>query len=293
VNVTYYSGLQQPNVLPSYTQYNGYVRIGATGGSGFTYDLSVIADSAIYGNVNNAAASRLAVYNTPYWALLSSSSSSVSGLLSTTSSVGANRLSGDYTGTDQNNALPVTLTAFSATAAGKDVVLNWSTQSEFNNEGFEIERSLNNSYFESIGFVKGQDNSQKQANYVSVDKAAFSNTGATVLYYRLKQLDKDGHYNYSRIAVVSLSANENDRILAYPNPFNNTSKLVLQSAKEGMALITLTDISGKTLFTKTLPVSANTNTFELEELTDLHSGVYFLTSTVNGQAHMLKLVKAE
>jgi hypothetical protein len=98
-----------------------------------------------------------------------------------------------FTTAASNNATtPVKLTSFTATAKAADAFLNWTTASEINNKGFDVERSVDGRTFESIGFVKGAGNSTRMLNYSLTDAKAFEKT--PVMYYRLKQVDFDGNF---------------------------------------------------------------------------------------------------
>jgi hypothetical protein len=117
---------------------------------------------------------------------------------------------------EENYNLPVELSAFSATIIGSSVKLNWRTETEVNNYGFEVERKINN--WEKIGFVQGNGNSNSPKSYSFLDKNLI---GGTNFKYRLKQVDTDGQFEYSKeievdfntITTYALEQN-------YPNPFN-------------------------------------------------------------------------
>ena len=133
-----------------------------------------------------------------------------------------------------NFPLPVELTSFSASIKNKSVNLVWHTATEVNNYGFEIEKTSPRpspyqgeggeagSGWVKVGFVKGSGNSNSANEYSYTDK-----TVATGKYiYRLKQIDNDGKYEYSKEVEVDLgkpttfALNQN-----YPNPFNPTTSI--------------------------------------------------------------------
>ena len=97
-----------------------------------------------------------------------------------------------------NGGVPVELTSFTATSNGKEVILNWSTATELNNQGFEIERSEDNISFNTIGFVPGFGTTTEPKSYSYSDQSVNSGTN----YYRLKQVDYDGSYEYSDVVEV-------------------------------------------------------------------------------------------
>src|SRR4051812_27862818 len=94
----------------------------------------------------------------------------------------------------------VELISFKAEKASENVILNWSTASEKNNDYFVVERSTDGIHFEPIGTVKGNGTSN-QINYYTFEDHSF-NSG--ILYYRLKQVDLDNKYEYSKIKAVNV-----------------------------------------------------------------------------------------
>ena len=98
--------------------------------------------------------------------------------------------------------LPVELTSFAAKVSGNKVLLNWETATEVNNYGFEVERaSLSASplrVWEKIGFVNGNGNSNSSKSYYFID----ANVTQGKYSYRLKQIDNDGQFEYSKVIEV-------------------------------------------------------------------------------------------
>jgi hypothetical protein len=114
-----------------------------------------------------------------------------------------------------NTPLPVELVEFGAMKSGKSIVLNWMTASEVNNSGFDIERSIDGRSWKVIGFANGVGNVAEVQNYNFIDDQPFGG----INYYRLKQIDYDGKYDYSPIVAVR---NSNDiKHNVGPNPFND------------------------------------------------------------------------
>ncbi|MDR6809581.1 hypothetical protein J2Y45_006562 [Dyadobacter sp. BE34] len=107
-------------------------------------------------------------------------------------------------------SLPVNLVSFSGSNEGEQNLLTWKTTFESNSQGFDIERSWNGIDFEIIGFLPSQGESNASKEYSFADKNPFFTS-----YYRLKQLDFDGTFAYSKVISIK---NQNAHILAYPNP---------------------------------------------------------------------------
>ena len=117
-----------------------------------------------------------------------------------------------------DNPTPVELTSFSASTESNNVILNWKTASETNNEGFEILRAHNRNWL-TIDFVRGNGTSAIEHNYTYTDK----NLAAGSYKYKLSQVDFDGTRNESNIVNVDVAPLPDEYTLAqnYPNPFNN------------------------------------------------------------------------
>ena len=125
-----------------------------------------------------------------------------------------------------NHPIPVEFVSFSAEVNSGAVTLKWTTATETNNKGFEIERSIKNSKlkiknFEPIGFVNGQGTSTELKHYTFINENLLSGKYA----YRLKQIDFDGSYKYSNI--IEVETNPVSFVLEqnYPNPFNPVTKI--------------------------------------------------------------------
>ncbi|MBK7379858.1 MAG: T9SS type A sorting domain-containing protein [Ignavibacteriales bacterium] len=131
------------------------------------------------------------------------------------------------------NPLPVELTSFSGFLNNDNIKLNWETATEVNNYGFDIERNTpliplsrgevdGNNVWEKIGFVNGNGNSNSPKSYSFID----NNVSAGSYLYRLKQIDNDGQFEYSKTVEVSFIKPDAFALEQnYPNPFNPTTKI--------------------------------------------------------------------
>ncbi len=179
--------------------------------------------------------------------------------------------------------IPVELTSFSASIVDNAVRLNWSTASELNNNGFEIQRKVNssqssvsNSEYEEIGFVDGKGTTTEIQHYSFND----NNLETGVYSYRLKQIDFDGSFNYSNTIEVDLNGLTSFTLEQnYPNPFNPSTKIKYTIPSVGTSLVNFVqlkvfDVLGNevaTLVNELMPAGVYEVTFNASELS---SGVY-------------------
>jgi hypothetical protein len=146
---------------------------------------------------------------------------------------------------DAANPLPVTLVAFTATAESPAAVrLAWATASELNSQAFDVERSLDGQAFTTIGTVAAAGSSSAARSYEWLD--AKLPAGAAQLYYRLKQVDRDGTFSYSPVRAVMLKAAAG--LALFPNPA--TTGATLTGAVPGAA-VTVFDAVGRAVLTAT------------------------------------------
>ncbi len=173
---------------------------------------------------------------------------------------------------DRSAVVPVELSAFSANVSGNSVTLNWETATETNNSGFEIERSKNKSNYTSIGFIEGKGTTTDKSKYSFVDNSVNSGT----YYYRLKQVDFDGSFEYSNSIEVKVSIPNNFSVEQnYPNPFNPSTKIAFSLPVDSKINFTVFNILGQEVYQElnyNLSVGNHSINFNAAGLT---SGIYF------------------
>jgi hypothetical protein len=180
--------------------------------------------------------------------------------------------------------LPVAFIKIGGFATEANNIVYWSTASEVNNHGFEVERSFDGVNFENIAFVKGAGHSSQLNNYQYTDATAAHGT----VYYRLKQIDFDGAFTYSE--VVTIKAGIAKVFQSSPNPFANELSVEILSANKTTAQIEVVDLMGKVLVSANKQIEAGNNTIELNTSV-LPTGIYFIRSVVNGESHTQRIVK--
>ena len=198
---------------------------------------------------------------------------------------------------DGNGLLPVELTTFTANVTNGNVTLNWQTATEVNNYGFEVERgnrqkAVGNSNWEKIGFVQGHGNSNSVKEYSFVD--ASTPLGTNSVSYRLKQIDNDGKFKYSKEIEVEVSTSLDFSLEQnYPNPFNPSTVISWQSAVSSYVTLKVFNVLGKevaTLVNGEISSGEHSIQFNAEQLP---SGVYFyrLTTPTFSQTKSMEIIK--
>jgi hypothetical protein len=196
---------------------------------------------------------------------------------------GTNALRIDIT----NAPLPVTWGTIAASAQTNGVTINWSTLSENNNAKFVIEHSSTGREFTAIGRVAAAGNSSRAIRYSYVHEQA--NLQITN-YYRIKQVDFDGKFEYSRIVSVLPGRIQNEQIETTPNPFSNTLDVMVNHVSTQQVNVQLMDMIGKVIETKTLTVGAGKEkiSFNTE---GLNNGVYFIRIQQGSETITRKVIK--
>lgn len=178
--------------------------------------------------------------------------------------------------------VPVELISFEAIRKTNEVDLNWSTASEINNDYFAILHSTNGEDFEMIDKIDGHGNSAEVIKYSfthSIPKKGIN-------YYKLRQVDFDGSYEYSSIETVRIK--EINEISVYPNPVQNELTISLQEEAGQNLSINIFDISGRVVLDKVL--SVGTNTFKID-LNELQKGNYLIRVEGNSIQYSKRFVK--
>jgi len=187
--------------------------------------------------------------------------------------------------------LPVELNQFSAELLGSNIELIWSTSSELNNSGFEIQRAIENGKLKiengewsKIGFVSGGGTTNEPREYSFTDR----NLETGKYKYRLKQLDFNGNFEYFELAeVVSIGIPDKYYLSQnYPNPFNPVTTINYDLPNDGIVTIKVYDILGREL--KTLMNEMKTAGYHKIQFNaaDLASGAYFYRLVVSPSNQM-------
>lgn len=189
-------------------------------------------------------------------------------------------------------SLPVTITSFSGYKEGTNNLLKWTTASESDNRGFEVQRSVDGINYSAVGFVNSlalNGNSSVQLNYTFTD----NNPPGDKQYYRLRQEDLNGQSKLSSVVLIRGSQPAGLTLSGlFPNPAKrNMNVMVSSPAKTQLALI-ISDMAGRTVSRKAITVETGYNTIPVD-VSSLHSGVYLLMvrNDQRQSAGVMKFVK--
>jgi len=178
------------------------------------------------------------------------------------------------------SALPVELSQFTAKVLRNGgVQLNWRTETEVNNYGFEVERKLSSEQltvgnWENISFVEGHGNSNSPKEYEFIDDNVLSGKYA----YRLKQIDNDGTFEYSKVIEVDIDAPiEYDLSQNYPNPFNPVTIINYSLPLKSQIELVVYNLLGESVI-KLVNEEKEAGQHSVEfDATKLSSGIYLIS----------------
>jgi hypothetical protein len=175
-------------------------------------------------------------------------------------------------------ALPIELISLNAQLRNRQTYLDWSTATERDNAFFSVERSNDGTDFRAIGRVDGAINSNTTQRYNFVDKQPL--TG--INFYRLKQVDLNGDFSYSKVVAVTVDAT--GHITLSPVPAQDQLTVQLETAQQNEGFWQVFDNTGHLVQTGTIPAEANNFNVQVAELA---AGTYVLR-LVDGQTVLTK-----
>ena len=178
----------------------------------------------------------------------------------------------DLDAIEGNDIVPVELISFIADVDRNDVKLQWETATETNNQGYEIERKNQNSEWRTIAFVEGNGTTTELSKYSFLDQ------GLTVgkYQYRLKQIDYDGSFEYSKKVSVEISRPvEFSLEQNYPNPFNPSTTIQFSIPSEGVIKLTVLNIIGEEIETLVNEYKTEGTHQVIFNAENIPSGIYF------------------
>lgn len=186
--------------------------------------------------------------------------------------------------------IPVELSSFTIEYNGNNCELNWITGTETNNFGFEVERKYDDEDWLKIGFIQGNGTTTIEHIYTYSDKSLRPGD----YLYRLKQVDYDGSFEYSKVIELSItSPREYFLSQNYPNPFNPTTQINYSIKDAGLVQIKVYDVLGSEVVTL-VNESKEAGSYTIDfNATELPSGVYFYQLTAPGFTQARKMILAK
>lgn len=178
-----------------------------------------------------------------------------------------------------NNTAPVKLISFTGRMLNETVLLNWSTAEEKDNKEFIIERSADGRNWQAIGTVPGNGTVQTVMFYDYTDYSPL----AGVSYYRLKQVDIDAKFEYSKIVVVEKTTTHHIQLM--PNPFDN--EITITSDRDGKVNVQLYDVLGKMVYATNIENRNGIFTIHPE----LPAGTYIITVQTDNFVEQQKIIR--
>ncbi|HSW54189.1 MAG TPA: T9SS type A sorting domain-containing protein, partial [Ignavibacteriaceae bacterium] len=200
--------------------------------------------------------------------------------------------------------VPVELVSFTAALLNNKTQINWTTVTETNNSGFEIERASSSTTprqegWETIGFIPGFGTTTEPKSYSFIDE----NVTTGIYKYRLKQIDFDGSFEYSNEIEVDVDFTPKEFVLYqnYPNPFNPKTVISYQLPVSGNVTLKVYDILGNEVVTLVneekqpgvYEVEFNTRVSHSGEVRNLSSGIYFYQLKAGSFIQIKKMILAK
>lgn len=182
-------------------------------------------------------------------------------------------------------SLPLKLGEFTAVRKPTGIRLNWETLTEQNTSHFEIEKSTDGANWNSIGRVSAAGNSADKRSYSFTDNSP----GTGVVFYRLKMVDNDSAFTYSRVITLK-NESQFTSLQLFPNPVTDNLQVQIPSSGKLDAVIWIIDAGGKTVHSRTLQLSEGQNTASIPVL-HLTAGIYYLIIDDGKRKHTKSFIK--
>jgi hypothetical protein len=191
-------------------------------------------------------------------------------------------------GTPTSGPLPVKLISFSAVLKDKVGYLTWSTENELDNKYFDIERSEDGIIFKKIGSVQSNGTTSITQYYQYNEEI---NSTVSVIYYRLKIVNLEGKFTYSKIVPLKLMVLLNNQISVYPNPFVHNFKISLNISEDANTRYRILSFDGKEIISRNVFLQKGTNIIVANDLSEIAAGNYILEIDTGSKRYIKKLIK--
>ncbi len=186
--------------------------------------------------------------------------------------------------------LPVTLLEFKGNLNNNTAKLMWTVTNEINMNYYDVERSTDGVNFTKVATVSATNASVATSimNYSVND--GLLNIGASVVYYRLKMMEKSGKFKNSNVITFRLNGKGNAGIVVNPNPAVSFFNLKISAVKDAVATIRVIDLSGKLMISQSSKVSTGVNAFTFSNLSNFSAGTYSVQVMIEGELYTEKLI---
>ena len=187
------------------------------------------------------------------------------------------------------NALPISLTEFTVSKKSDDVLINWETASETNNELFTLERSKDGKNWKPVYSCHGAGTTTEKSIYSYVDND--DKTG--LIYYRLKQTDVDGAYAYSSIRSIRFE-NDDLKFNVFPNPSTPENVTVWVSGiKNSDVILKVIDNIGREIYSGTIQMSDSNISLNLSNFCSLNAGVFYTITIISKDSTISRKISVQ
>jgi hypothetical protein len=197
-----------------------------------------------------------------------------------------------FTGSDIFNPLPVKLTTFNGSLLNADAKLTWTTVSEINANMFVVERSIDGKNFTAITNVKAAGNTSTLTSYNHLDKGIITllNSAGTI-YYRLKMVDNDNSFSYSKTIEIKTAENTKEKVTVTPNPFTTDLTITVETVNNANGTVEVSDINGRIIISQNIEVVKGSSTIAINGVDKLKQGIYFVRYTTESNTQVFKMLK--
>src|SRR6185437_3047970 len=184
-----------------------------------------------------------------------------------------------------------TLLSFQALYSRKETAVNWNTAADNHSKIFEIERSLDGTYYKKVGELTADDT--RNGQYSFIDKM-HEQERRNDLYYRLRQTDNAGRVTYSKVLLVrSFGTRSVEAVSVTPDPSVNDIQVNVQLKEKAFVVMRVTDDNGSELIKQTTMGDNGSNTYDIEGTSQLQPGMYQLEVIINSNERLtMKLAKS-
>ncbi|HEV9036364.1 MAG TPA: Ig-like domain-containing protein, partial [Puia sp.] len=185
-----------------------------------------------------------------------------------------------------------TLVSFDALYSRKEVAINWNIATDNHSKTFEVERSLDGSFYKKVGEVKAEE-AIMEGKYTFNDKMHEAER-RNDLYYRLRQIDGAGRVTYSKVLIMrSYGSKSVEAVSVTPDPGVNDIQVNVQLKEKSFVVMRVTDNNGSELIKQTAMGDLGTNQYNIEGTSQLQPGLYQLEVIINSNERMtMKLAKS-